>query len=136
MLMTSPESLNGGGEEGRIEKRNESHFRYLPCPLPSFPHADIPLSLFPCRQYLFQCADNSESVSVSIDNGHHLAYPIRDETGCAVVVVDFSLPPIPNLSPHLPREVVRILKVLTITHRSLSCLSSYHQPPQCRVIVE
>ena len=70
--------------------------------------------------YLFQCADNSEPVLANACGQHHLAYPIRDSTGCAVAVVDFHMPPTQHLRPHQLKEVTKVLKLLTQAYYQLS----------------
>ena len=75
------------------------------------------------RDYLFQCSANSESVSADVYGVHHLAYPIRDQMGCAVAVVDFHLPPAHSLSRSQMRELTRVLKLLTLSFYQLSVLT-------------
>ena len=72
------------------------------------------------REYLFQCSENSESVSADVYGEHHLAYPIRDHTGCAVAVVDFYMPPAQSLNRTQMREITRVLKLLTLSFYQLS----------------
>lgn len=72
------------------------------------------------RDYLFQCSENSESVSSNVYGEHHLAYPIRDHTGCAVAVVDFYMPPAQSLNRVQMREITRVLKLLTLSFYQLS----------------
>lgn len=74
------------------------------------------------RDYLFQCAENSEPVLANAYGQHHLAYPIRDSTGCAVAVVDFHMPPTQHLRPNQLREVTKVLKLLTLAYYQLSCV--------------
>lgn len=71
------------------------------------------------RNYLFQCSENSESVSADVYGEHHLAYPIRDHTGCAVAVVDFYMPPMQSLNRAQMRELTRVLKLLTLSFYQL-----------------
>ena len=63
---------------------------------------------------------NSESVSADVYGEHHLAYPIRDHSGCAVAVVDFYMPPAQSLNRVQMREVTRVLKLLTLSFYQLS----------------
>ena len=72
------------------------------------------------RNYLFQCSENSESVSANVYGEHHLAYPIRDHTGCAVAVVDFYMPRMQSLNRSQTRELTRVFKLLTLSFYQLS----------------
>ncbi len=75
------------------------------------------------RDYLFQCADISEAVVATAYGQHHLAYPIRDSTGCAVAVLDLYMPPTQELKPSQTREVTKVLKLLTLAYYKVSCAS-------------
>ena len=72
------------------------------------------------RDYLFQCVDDSEPVVANAYGQHHLAYPIRDRTGCAVAVLDLYMPPTQNLRPSQLKEVTKVLKLLTLAYNQLS----------------
>ena len=52
-------------------------------------HASV--CLFASREYLFDCAENKESVSAEAYCHPHLACPIRDQQGNAVAILDFTL---------------------------------------------
>lgn len=54
---------------------------------------------------------------------HHLAYPIRDSTGCAVAVLDLYMPPTQELRPSQTREVTKVLKLLTLAYYKLSSVT-------------
>lgn len=75
------------------------------------------------RDYLFQCADISEAVVATAYGQHHLAYPIRDSSGCAVAVLDLCMPPTQDLRPNQTREVTKVLKLLTLAYYKLSCIA-------------
>jgi len=68
----------------------------------------------PFNDYLFQCAGNSEPVVARMYGQHHLAYPIRDDTGCAVAVLDLQIPPTQTLQRSQVEEVTKALKLLTM----------------------
>lgn len=74
------------------------------------------------QDYLFQCVDNSEPVVANAYGQHHLGYPIRDSTGCAVAVLDLYMPPTQELRPGQVREVTKVLKLLTLAFYELSCV--------------
>ncbi len=70
---------------------------------------------------MFQCVDTSESVSTEAYCYPHLACPLRDHTGCAVAVIDFTISQTCNngrLEPQHLRNVGKMVKLLT---------SAFHQ---------
>ena len=81
--------------------------------------------------YLFECVDLSEPVSATVYGQHHLAYPIRDHTGCAVALVDLTMPSAHSLSPQQLREITKVLKLLTAAFYKLS--SSSCSPQQAEL---
>lgn len=110
----------GGGEEGEL---------YQLCLMLSTTGAqpaaeDINKTIRPHQNqfldYLFECVENSEPVSATVYGEQHWAYPIRDHTGCAVAVVDLSMPPNQHLSSHQLLEVTKVLKLLTAAYYKLS----------------
>lgn len=70
--------------------------------------------------YLFECVANSEPVSATIYGQQHLAYPIRDHTGCAVALVDLSNPAEQRLNTQQLSEITKVLKLLTTAFYKLS----------------
>ena len=70
--------------------------------------------------YLFECVGNSEPVSATIYGQHHLAYPIRDHTGCAVAVVDLCNAAEHCLGTQQLSEITKMLKLLTTAFYTLS----------------
>lgn len=77
--------------------------------------------------YLFDCVENSEPVTAGVYGQHHLAYPIRDHTGCAVALVDLSMPSQHSLNPQQLREITKVLKLLTGAYYKLSCSTEEQQ---------
>lgn len=70
--------------------------------------------------YLFECVDTSQPMSANVYGAHHLAYPIRDHTGCAVALVDLSMPSPHSLNAQQLKEITKVLKLLTAAFYKLS----------------
>ena len=70
--------------------------------------------------YLFECVGNSEPVSATLYGQHHLAYPIRDHTGCAVALIDLSMPANQRPNTQQLSEITKVLKLLTTAFYKLS----------------
>ena len=82
----------------------------------------------PFKTYLFECVEMSEPFSTEIFGERHMVHPIRDNTGCAVALVDLTLTPIQTLSLDRGqlREITKVLNLLTSTFYYLS--SSWEEP--------
>ena len=75
----------------------------------------------PCREYLFQCVDDSEPVSAEAYCRHHLASPLRDSSGCAAAVLDLTLSqPTAKLSPQDSRDIAKTVKLLSMAFLQMS----------------
>ena len=64
--------------------------------------------------------DNSESVSADAYGERHLAFPLRDDQGRAVAIVDLSLGEMKQLPSHENREVQRMLRLLQLAHKEIT----------------
>lgn len=72
------------------------------------------------RRYLYDGAENSEAVTAEAFGKKHLAYPIRDHTGCAVAVVDLGMRKGCPVPAEEMREAMKVLKLLTMAHHQLA----------------
>lgn len=86
--------------------------------------------------YLFECVENSEPVSASVYGQHHMAYPIRDHTGCAVALVDLCTPSQDSVSPQQLKEVTKMLKLLTTAFYKLSSSRAVKEEQAKELVVE
>ena len=89
---------------------------FLPLSLSPF----LPLSLlYISRDYVFQCVDTSESISAEAYCRPHLCSPLRDLSGCAMAVLDFTLTHHTNaLGSQYVHDINKMIKLLT---------SAFHQ---------
>ena len=78
--------------------------------------------------YLFECVGNSEPMSATVYGQHHLAFPIRDHTGCAVALVDIGMPFDQRPNPQQLSEITKVLKLLTSAFYKLSSEGRGREP--------
>ncbi|XP_077167409.1 EF-hand calcium-binding domain-containing protein 5 [Paroedura picta] len=62
--------------------------------------------------YLFKCIDCAEAVTVCVYENHHIAVPLRDPAGYAIVVFDINLGQRPRLPSCEHKDLQKMLKMV------------------------
>ena len=71
------------------------------------------------RDYLFKCVDNSETISADAYGERHLAVPLRDYEGWAIVVIDINMIEVKELPRIESREVMKMLRLVQMAYKEI-----------------
>ena len=69
---------------------------------------------------MFKCVDNSESLTADAYGQRHLAVPLRDDVGVAIVVIDISIGDLRELPRQESREVMKMMKLLQTAYKEIT----------------
>lgn len=97
---------------------SSQHSLWSSPPSPRVIHQQIRFDF--CRDYLFKCVDTSESLTADAYGERHLAIPLRDDEGLAIVVIDISIGDLKMLPRSENREVMKMLKLLQKAYDQIS----------------
>ena len=75
--------------------------------------------IYNCRDYLFKCVDNSESVSADAYGERHIAIPMRNTEGLAITVIDISIGDLKKLPRNESKSVTKMLKLLQLAYKEI-----------------
>eukprot|EP00118_Oscarella_pearsei_P013597 m.110018 g.110018 ORF g.110018 m.110018 type:complete len:568 (+) comp37383_c0_seq2:2337-4040(+) len=72
------------------------------------------------RDYLFKCVDHSETVTSLAYGEHHIACPLRDSSGYAMVILDINIGSMKALPPQQNAEMSRMLNLVSSAYAEVS----------------
>ncbi|KAL8198990.1 UNVERIFIED_CONTAM: hypothetical protein K2H54_031288 [Gekko kuhli] len=104
----------------------KGHMEVFPHPAPVLGRNDTMFS-----EYLFKCIDCAQAVTVCVYEDHHIAVPLRDPAGYAIVVFDISLGRRQKLPSCEHKDLQKMLKMMQaaaceILKEDLGNLESYY----------